>query len=196
LNKKIIIVAGTIAAGKTTFALRLSKELNVPIFSKDLFKTAVSRSLPVSDRAVSKRLSAATFDAIEFVTERFMETGNPLIIEANFVMSENHGGIREGDALKNLIARYGYGSLTFLFMGDAHVLHERFIERDKSPERGQANQAWEPMPYETFESVVSPLGDFDIGGEMIKVDTTNFETVDFERYLGIARGFLAGEVKP
>ena len=35
---RIIIVTGYLASGKSSFALRLSKELNVPYFIKDTFE--------------------------------------------------------------------------------------------------------------------------------------------------------------
>jgi adenylate kinase family enzyme len=36
--KKLIIIAGYVAGGKTTFSLKLSKELSIPCFNKDLIK--------------------------------------------------------------------------------------------------------------------------------------------------------------
>ncbi len=42
MNKSIIIVQGYLAAGKSTFALTLARELGIPYFVKDTFKTAIS----------------------------------------------------------------------------------------------------------------------------------------------------------
>jgi len=190
MNSKIIIVAGYVAAGKTTFALNLSKELNIPCFSKDLLKLAISRSIPVNNREDGKRLSAATFDAIAFITEKFMETGMPLIIEANFVMTENHNNIREGETLKLLIDKYGYQTLTYILLGDSRVLCDRFNEREKTPERGEANKIGIEISYENYDRYIIPLGDFTVGGEIIKIDTTNFNTVDFKSHIESARKFI------
>lgn len=196
MNKKIIIVTGYLAAGKTTFALKLSKELNVPCFSKDLLKIALSRSILVNNREESKQLSAAAFDAIAFITEKFMETGNPLIIEANFVMGENHNKRKEGDALRELATRYGYRILTYLFLGDLHVLCDRFNERENSPERAEVNRmGGMPFTHDAFEEMVSPLGDFNIGGEIVKIDTTDFNAINFGTYLETARSFIAYPVE-
>jgi predicted kinase len=191
MNKKIIIVTGYLAAGKTTFALKLSKELGVPCFSKDLLKLALSRSILVNNREESKQLSAATFDAIAFITEKFMETGNPLIIEANFVMTENHNKLKEGDALKALAETYGYQVLTYLFLGDLHVLCDRFNEREKTPERAEVHRMGDmPFTYDAFEKVISPLGDFNIGGEIVKINATDFNAVDFGKHLETAHSFI------
>lgn len=190
MNKKIIIVAGYVATGKTTFSLKLSQALGIPYFSRDLLKIALSRSIPVNSRDASNQLSAATFDALEFITEKFMETGFPLIIESNFVIGENHNKIKEGDTLKTLTKRYDYQTLTYIFLGDLRILYKRFIERDKLPTRGQANQMWDEINFEDFKKGISPLGDFTIGGEIVKIDTTDFGTVDFESHIETARLFM------
>ena len=189
MNKKIIIIAGYLASGKSTFALRLSKELNVPYFTKDTFKSAICTNIPITNREEGIRFSAATFDAIAYVTERFMETGYPLIIEGNFVM----GGYRkanEGSILEALIHKYGYQSLTYIFWGNTRVMCDRFNERERLPERGQANQLFSELTYEDSEKLLPPLGDFTVGGEIIKIDTTDFIKVDYKGLFAMAHDFL------
>ena len=182
MTKRIILIAGLLAAGKTTFALRLSRELSVPCFCKDLFKTALSNSLPVGNQTESKRLSAATFDGMVFAAERCMEAGQPLILEANF---HQRG---EGDRLRALVSRCGYQALTFVLVGDLRVLYDRFVARELTPERGRANRLWEPVTWEAFEQSAE-LADFNIDGERIILDTTDFTAVDFAGYTERARRF-------
>ena len=189
MNKKIIVITGYLAAGKTTFAARLSQRLGVPYFSKDLVKIALNRSFPVENRAESRQLSAIAFDAMTFNAERFMEVGLPLIIEANFTMKENHGGLKEGDALRALIVRYDYKSLTYIFLGDLPVLYKRFAARDMLAERGTANKMWGEYTFEDYLEDNVHLAEFDIGGEIVKIDATDFEAVDFCKYLEKADGF-------
>ena len=192
MNKKIIIITGHLATGKTTFAAKLSEMLGIPYFSKDMIKNALNRSFPVENHGDSRRLSAIAFDTIAFNTERFMEVGLPLIIEANFVMEENHGGIKEGDGLHALIKRYGYQSLTYIFMGDLPVLYKRFVARDALPERGIANKMWGGYTFEDYRQDNLHLEIFNIGGEIVKIDTTDFAAVDFCKYIKIAHTFLEG----
>ncbi|MCL2375989.1 MAG: ATP-binding protein [Defluviitaleaceae bacterium] len=192
MNKKIIIITGHLAAGKTTFAAKLSETLGVPYFSKDLIKIALNRSFPVENQTDSRRLSAIAFDAIEFNTERFMEVGAPIIIEANFVMDENHNGVKEGDALRTLIHRYGYQSLTHIFLGDMAVLYKRFIARDALPERGTANKTWSDYTFEDYTKDCNTLEKFNIGGEIVKIDTTDINAVDFSKYIEMTHTFMEG----
>ena len=193
INKgSIIIITGYCAAGKTTFAAKLSQRLGIPYFSKDLVKIALNRSFPVESGADSRQLSAIAFDAIAFNAERLMEVRLPLIVEANFTMKENHGGVKEGEVLRGLVARYNYRSLTYVFLGDLPVLYKRFMARDALPERGAANKMWGEYTYGDYLEDNVHLADFNIGGEIVKIDATDFGAVDFCKYIKVAHTFLEG----
>ena len=189
MNKKIIIIAGYLASGKSTFALRLSEIISVPYLIKDTFKSAICTSIPITNREDGRRFSAATFVAIAYVTERFMETGYPLIIEGNFVMG-GYMKLNEGEVIKSLIKKYTYQSLTYIFWGDTRVICDRFNEREKTPERGQANQVFAELSYEDCEKWLPPLADFTVGGQIIKVDTTDFNKIDYDGLFNTAHKFI------
>lgn len=188
-GKKIIVIGGYLASGKSTFALKLSERIKVPYIIKDTFKTAICQSIEIADREESSRLSAVTFDAMMYVTERMLETGNPIIIEGNFVPA----GIKEVDEsrrIRELIHKYGCTSLTFKFVGSTEVLYQRFMERENSPERGRANKMGFKPSYEDFSRWCHNLDPFTIGGTAITVDTTDFSMTDFNKYMEEARVFL------
>ena len=124
-----------------------------------------------------------------YVTERLFETGSPIIIEGNFVPA----GIKEVDeagAIRRLIDQYNYASLDFKFTGDTRVLHQRFLEREETDERGEVNKIGEDVPYTSFHQWCRDLDDFDIGGETVRVDTTDFSNVNFNAYIKLAREFM------
>jgi len=85
LNKRIIVVEGYLASGKSTFARQLSNVAKVPYLIKDTFKIALCQNITVVGRDESSRFSLVTFDAMMYVMERLFESGYPLIIEGNFV---------------------------------------------------------------------------------------------------------------
>lgn len=193
MNKKIIIVEGYLASGKSTFALQLSKAINVPCFIKDTFKTALCKNVSIENRKESSLFSAVTFDAMMYVTERLFETGSPAIIEGNFVP----GGVKKVDeagAIKELIDKYGYTSLTFQFMGDTQTLYKRFVEREKTIERGRANRIGMDVSYSIFDQWCHNFDDFNVGGKIVQVDTTDFARVDFDTYIESAKRFM-GEIE-
>ena len=190
MNKKIIIIEGYLASGKSTFALQLSKSINVPYFVKDTFKTAICNSISIANRKESSLFSAVTFDAMMYVTERFFETGNPIIIEGNFVPA----GVKKVDeagVIKELIDQYGYTPLTFKFIGDTQILYKRFIDRENTVERGQANKIGFDVSYDIFDGWCHNLDNFNVGGKIIQVDTTDFTKVNFNIYIESARRFIS-----
>ncbi len=189
MNKKVIIIEGYLASGKSTFALQLSKSLNIPYLLKDTFKIALCKNISFADRAESRVFSTVTFDGMMYVTERMLETSTPIIIEGNFVPA-GVKNVDEAGAIKCLIDKYNYTSLDFKFMGDTRVLHQRFLEREKTAERGEVNKIGMDVPYETFNQWCHNLDDFDIGGETVRVDTTNFSNVNFNTYIKLAKEFM------
>ncbi len=85
MNKKIIIIEGYLATGKSAFALQLSKSINIPYLIKDTFKIALCKNISVTSRTESSVFSTVTFDGMMYVAERMLETSIPIIIEGNFV---------------------------------------------------------------------------------------------------------------
>lgn len=189
MSGKIIIIEGYLASGKSTFARKLSNETRIPCFIKDTFKIALCKSVGSLSREESSRFSAVTFDGIMYAAERLLETGNPVIIEGNFTPA----GVKktnEAGEIRRLIEKYGCSPLTFKFTGSTRVLFQRFVNREGSPERGQANTMQIPFSYEDFSLWCHNLDNFDVGGEVVMVDTTNFDTVDFDKHTALARKFL------
>ncbi len=190
--KTILIIEGYLASGKSTFALQLAEALKIPYFIKDTFKIALCKNVTVRDRRESSRFSAVTFDAMMYAAKRLCEAGYPFLIEGNFapagVKSEDEAGV-----IRKIIRRYGYTPLTFKFSGDTRVLHRRFIERDRLPERGRVNAMGFEPSYAEFDRWCRDLDAFDVGGRVIQIDTTDFSRVDFKAYIEAARLFMNSE---
>lgn len=189
MNGRLIVIQGYLAAGKSTFARQLSKALNIPCFVKDTFKSALCESIELTSREESSRFSAVTFDGLLYIAERMLEAGQPLILEGNFTPP----GVKKKDeagALQALLRQYHCRPLTFRFTGDTHVLFERFIARENSPERGKANTMMTTFSQADFDGWCRNLDGFSLGGKTIEIDTTNFAAIDFEQYLTVARQFL------
>ena len=79
-------------------------------------------------------------------------------------------------------------------MGDSRVLCDRFNEREKTHERGDANKIGIEISYESYEKYFTPLGDFTVGGEIVKIDTTDFNAVDFKSHIESARKFMKSSI--
>lgn len=189
MDNKIIIIEGYLASGKSTFAELLSETLKVPCLIKDKFKTSLCRSISVGDRKESSRFSAVTFDGMMYVAEQMLKAGIPLILEGNFVPA-GVKAVDESEEIRRLIKKYDCGVLTFQFVGDTRILYGRFTEREELPERGQANRIGRAVSYDEFHRWCHNLDPFDVGGKVIRTDTTDFDRVDFTGLINIAGKFL------
>jgi hypothetical protein len=70
------------------------------------------------------------------------------------------------------------------------ILYKRYIEREKSFERGDANRDFEEIPYDKFNTDCRNLKPFNIGGEVIIIDTSDYESVDFMSYIEKTQIFI------
>jgi cytidylate kinase len=189
MTKKIIIIEGYLASGKSTFATQLSNALNIPYLVKDTLKIALCSGINIQDRGESSRFSTVAFNAMMYMTQRLLETGIPLIIEGNFVPA-GIKSVDEAGVIRTLIDQYSCQSLTYKFMGDTHILHKRFVDRENTPERGEANKMFNEVSYRDFDRWCRNFDAFDVGGKVVQVDTTDFSKVDFQRHIETAHQFF------
>ncbi len=181
----MILLAGLPAAGKSTFAGYLSKETGIPVLSKDFIKEKLFDRLGFQSRSEKVKLGDASRDIMYGLAEKFMEIGNPVILENNF---ESDGR----DELMELISRYQYHSITVFFGGNIEMIYERFIKRNHSAERHlghvintcyPAVGPWEPIhdiSLEDYRKMIMERGiqDFTVGGDFIFVDTTDLSSIN------------------
>ncbi len=189
MGGKVIIIEGYLASGKSTFARRLSVELNMPYLITDTFKSALCRSVITPGWNESSRFSAVTFDAMMYVAERLMETRVPFIIEGNFV-PPGVKKVNEAGVIKALLEKHACAPLAFKFTGEIPVLHKRYVERNALPERGDANRFSGETPPHVFETYCRNLDAFHVGGEAVRVDTTDFAAVDYDCLIRRAQKFI------
>ena len=189
MKNKLIVVEGYLASGKSTFALKLAEALKIPYFMKDTFKIALCEHLAVDSRRESSRFSTATFDAMIYAARRLLEAGYPVILEGNFV-PQGVKDMDESGVIRKLIAQYACDVLDFKFWGDTKVLYRRFLEREKTPQRGKVNTVGFEPSYAQFDTWCHNLDPFEAGGSVVKVDTTDFSRVDFPALTETARRFL------
>ena len=83
-----MIVTGPPAAGKTTIARRLARELELPLIAKDDIKETLFDTLGTGDREWSRRLGRATFDVQFRVLHQLLEAGCSVVAEGNFSAAE------------------------------------------------------------------------------------------------------------
>jgi predicted kinase len=74
--KKLIIVNGLPASGKSTLAARLSKELGLPMFSKDQFKELIADTIGYTDHESTQTFGKASFAILFSVARKCLENAD------------------------------------------------------------------------------------------------------------------------
>ncbi len=170
----LLIVSGPPASGKSTIASRLAEELGLPFFDKDSFKELLADDLHVTGLTWSKTLGGASFDLLYLLTERQLAAGASVLIEGNF--SGDHSTPRFRDIIKKTGAR----ALQVNVRADGDLLVKRYREREESGERHPIHVDRPRSQMDAFRSGLlrGELPPLDLGGEVVVVDTTDFDNVD------------------
>ena len=186
MSKKIIVVGGYCASGKSVFSRKLSHLLNIPCFNKDVIKEILGDGFGSEDDMVFNKGSFATFLLMLHIAERFLQVEKTCILESNFKLAEM-------EQIKALLDKYNYECLTYIFKGDFNVLFDRYMKRDIAEKRhwvhktaGETNENFKEGHLE------HGIGEMGIG-QIVNVDTTSFEKVNFDDLFSIAGNFMEGK---
>ncbi|MDY3195938.1 MAG: AAA family ATPase [Paracholeplasma sp.] len=165
--KKLILIKGHLATGKTTFKTQLEERFSIPSFDKDTIKETISDVIGFSNREENKRLSRATMAVMFQILKHFMKTNNDLILESNFHKEEF-------EEIKRQQVLFGYDVLVLDFYSDPSVLYDRFLKRAKQ-NRHITHLSMDFVDQVGFEDYLSK-DDFIIPfNQVIRVDATTFD---------------------
>ena len=130
--KRVIVITGDLAAGKSSLADSLSLKLNIPAFKKDVIKEKFCDMYGYQTREENRQLSIKAVDYMIDAFVRFAKNDDDIILEANF---------RENELLniKALAEQYGYEVILLVLRGDIEILYKRFMER--LPNRHKAHMS-------------------------------------------------------
>jgi predicted kinase len=180
ISSLLIILNGPPGAGKTTLGSRLAKDLGLPFIDKDGIKETLFDTLGWRDRAWSQQLGGASFELLFYFVEVLVEAGISLIVETAFIPRFHTARFLE------LKQRYGFKPFQVFCTCEDDVLFERFRRRAESGERhpGHVDHL---ATYDQFKAVLreGKYGVLDIGGQVVEIDTTDFERVDYEGLLRV-----------
>jgi len=120
--KKLIIITGDLASGKSSLADSLSLKLAIPCFKKDTIKEKYVDMYGFKNREENRQLTIKAVDYMIEAFEKFAKNNADLILEANF----------RGDELKrikDIALQYQYDVTLLVLRGDIEELYERFLKR-------------------------------------------------------------------
>jgi predicted kinase len=182
----LILVIGESATGKTTLANKLSESLKLPVFTKDSLKVILFDNLGWKDREWSREIGKASIDILDYIIEENLKAGNSLIIENVFHPKWAN------PKFKKWQEQYGFKAVQVMCYADDKVIIERFKERAALDSRhvshAEGEQGLSDLRTRLRDKVSVTL---DIAGEVIKVDTSDFNAVDSDKIIEQVKAALA-----
>lgn len=175
--KKVILIMGHLASGKSTITKKLSSKLNLRYFCKDDIKEILAEEIGFTNREENVKLSKATFKLLSHSITALEEQGI-ILLESNFKDHE----LRE---LKETHPDVLFE--TIFLTGKQDILFKRFTERQKN--RHFAHKSTGEISYKDFANSMFEYEPNILLGNSHLIDTTTFEGV-IENIEEIILGFL------
>lgn len=165
--KRLLILTGDVAAGKSTFAEILSKRYQTNVFYKDKIKEVLGDVIGFSNREENLKLSDAAVQLMIRTFEEFAKLEKSLILEANFHK-------RELQQLQDIAKTYDYEVMTLVLEADLHILHERYMNRMKYENRHPVHMSTRQDRFEDFKDYVECARKEGTVGTVIKICADDF----------------------
>lgn len=160
--RKVLLIGGDLASGKSTFSRYLSQKLNITLINKDIIKEILGDNICASNREENLKLSVISFELIEYFLRSSKDN---LIIESNFKQHEI-------DRLAKYCNEINF--LTLCFTADNEVLHQRFLTR-LNDDRHYVHKSQDFTNINDFIKVLENLRSVNYFGNVIKVNTNDFD---------------------
>ena len=163
IMKKVILLGGVLAAGKSTYAQILKEKFNITTITKDRLKEILGDNIYAENRAQNKALSSACFDIFKYLIKQ--STCN-LLFECNFKPHELV-------LLNTLCNENGYKVLSIVCDADNEILHKRFIKR-LGDNRHYVHKSQDFTDINDFIPVLDELRSAPYFGQIIRVNCNDF----------------------
>ena len=175
---RIVVVTGPPASGKTTLAAAISEQSGVPLIAKDGIKERLYEAFGSGDREWSRWLGRATYPLIFHFLEAHLRVGCAAVVEGTFGPESANGEFAA------LHVRWPFEALQVFCWAPDEILLTRYAAR--APERHPGHvDAWmiEEIRTQLASGRWQPL---QLPGELLRVDTRSFESLDLEAIVSVA----------
>ncbi len=183
--RKLLLITGDLATGKSTFSNILSKRYNVNVFFKDSIKEVLGDTIGFSDREENKKLSKASMRLMYFIFSEFTKLGKDLILESNFHTDEL-------EKLHEIARHNNYKILTISLYGNVEILHKRYLNRISNENRHPVHLSTTLDVFEDFKKCSDYLNHVKIPGDVIRVNADEFSYQSNQELLFDLDNFMTG----
>lgn len=165
--KKLLLIMGDLACGKSTFANLLSIRYNINVFGKDSIKEVLGDTIGFANREENLKLSRATMELMFFLFSEFTKLNKPMILESNF-------HTKELENLHQIASEQGYEVLTLVLRGDAELLHQRYLHRMQNEKRHPVHLSTTLDVFEDFKAYIEHTRKEEIPGTVLEINADDF----------------------
>ena len=177
--RKLILVGGDLAAGKSTFANVIGDKLDLLVVNKDRLKEIIGDHIMARDRDENIKFSNISFDCMKYLIEK---NRGVLVLESNFKPYE----MKEITALIN---KYEYEAMSLVLSCDVKILHARFQER-LNEDRHYVHRAQDFTNINDFVETLNELRSTVYPGKVINIDASTFACQEDEKLLNEIKEFV------
>lgn len=169
----LVIVSGPPATGKTTIANKIAESFGLPFVYKDAIKEKLFDVLGWKDRDWSRRIGAAAYELLFYFVETELAAGRSLVVESNFRRDESTPHFRR------IQAKHDFIPVQIMCWAEGETLVARFRDRDSSGNRHPGHVDSTAIKDVDSELLVGRYDPLDLSGEVVEVETTHFDAIDF-----------------
>lgn len=181
--RKLLLITGDLATGKSTFSNILSQRYHVNVFFKDSIKEVLGDTIGFSDRTENKKLSNASMRLMFFIFSEFAKLGKDLILESNFHTEEL-------EKLHEIARDNNYQVLTISLYGNVEILHQRYLNRINNENRHPVHLSTTLDMFEDFKKCSDYLNNVKIPGDVIRVNADEFSYQNNQELLSDLDNFM------
>lgn len=183
--RKLLLLTGDIAAGKSTFSRQLAERYQVPAFQKDSVKEILGDTIGFRNREENLKLSHATMELMFHIFRRFALSAGNIILEANF--HEN-----ELQEMHKIAGEERYDVLTLVLRGDPEILYQRYMHRMNCEDRHPVHLSTTIDRKDDFVRCAQALRREAVAGRTIAADASSFSYQTDEALLREIDRFMLG----
>ena len=165
--KKLLLITGDLATGKSTFSDILSKRYDTVAFTKDTIKEVLGDTIGFANREENLKLSKATMELMIFVFSEFAKLYKALILEANFHKADL-------ERLHEIATAHNYEVMVLVLRGDINILHKRYLNRIYNENRHPVHLSTTLDIYADFKKYVETSRKEEITGNTLEIDANDF----------------------
>lgn len=181
--KKLIILTGDLATGKTIYSKILSERYKIEAYNKDTLKEILGDEIGFNNREENLKLSHGAVSVMMHIFKKYSELNHDIILEANFHK-------KELEEINNFVKENNYDLLLLNFKADEKILYDRFLNRAHNENRHIVHLTCGLDSFDEFKEYLNHSREEVKEFEMTNVDANTFDYQNDEKLFSLIDDFM------